>query len=106
MTVVAGLEITVAEVTLAPGEDTGWHYHDGPLLVVVRCGTLTREDARGTVSVHLAGDTFLEPPGPAAVHRGRCAGTVPVELFVVYALPPGAPRAVHVDRRCDISGSS
>ncbi|MFD9128852.1 cupin domain-containing protein [Kitasatospora sp. NPDC059571] len=84
-------EVTVQEVTLAPGAATGWHYHRGPLIVVVRSGTLTRLLADGTRRTAAAGTAFVEPAGRRRVHLGRNLGAEPVELLVTYLLPAGSP---------------
>ena len=90
-------ELLCAEVTLGPGESTGWHYHDGPLLAAVRSGTLTQYDADGAATVRAAGECFVERPGPDHVHVGVNLGCEPVELVVTYVIPPGAPLRVDAD---------
>ncbi len=35
-------DVAVLEITIAPGGSTGWHYHDGQVIAVVKSGTLTR----------------------------------------------------------------
>src|SRR5688572_18595975 len=35
-------DVAVLEITIAPGGSTGWHYHNGELIAVVKSGTLTR----------------------------------------------------------------
>ena len=89
--------LVCAEVVLAPGASTGWHYHDGPLLAAVRSGTLTQYDALGAAVVRRAGEAFVEPPGADHPHVGVNLGDVDVELVVTYAVPPGAPLRVDVD---------
>jgi quercetin dioxygenase-like cupin family protein len=90
-------ELVCAEVTLAPGASTGWHYHDGPLLAAVRAGTLTQFDAAGLTTVRRAGECFVEPAGPDHLHVGHNLGLEPVELLVTYVVPPGCPLRVDVD---------
>src|SRR5437870_3190727 len=34
-------DVAVLEITIAPGGSTGWHYHDGQVIAVVKSGTLT-----------------------------------------------------------------
>ncbi|MFJ6717116.1 cupin domain-containing protein [Streptomyces sp. NPDC091259] len=82
------------EIVIAPGECTGWHYHDVPLMAVVKCGTLTRVLHDDTVEVHSAGTTFVEPPGIDHIHLGRNLGTDPVVLQVTCSLAEDAPWSV------------
>ncbi|MGW1590390.1 cupin domain-containing protein [Streptomyces sp. NPDC002386] len=89
---VGGTDYTLREITIPPGQGTGWHYHDGPLYGVVKQGTLSHFDS-GCASdgVYRAGATIQEPSGPDRVHIGRNLGTTPVVLEVLYVLPHGAP---------------
>ncbi|MFF4321871.1 cupin domain-containing protein [Streptomyces sp. NPDC001568] len=84
------------EVVIAPGGCTGWHYHQVPLMAVVRAGTLTRILDDDTVEVHTVGDTFVEPEGLGHVHLGRNFGSEPIVLHVTCALPQGSPFAISV----------
>ncbi|MCX4457635.1 cupin domain-containing protein [Streptomyces sp. NBC_01728] len=91
-TTVGNTDYTLREITVPPGQSTGWHYHDGPLYGFVKQGTLSHFDAGcepdGT---YPAGRTITEPPGPGHVHIGRNEGSVPVVLDVLYVLPHGSP---------------
>jgi len=62
------------EVDLAPGGFTGSHTHRGPLLVVVKTGTLTHLDARCDVQTYAEGQAFIEPAGKEHVHMGQNLG--------------------------------
>ncbi|GDY33146.1 cupin domain-containing protein [Gandjariella thermophila] len=75
---------------LRPGATTGWHYHVGEEIAVVKSGVLTRFDATCTAKVYRAGDALVEPVGPDTVHIGANLGTEPVELYVVDVLPTDA----------------
>ncbi|MET9960663.1 cupin domain-containing protein [Streptomyces sp. NPDC006326] len=77
------------EVVIEPGGCTGWHFHEVPLIALVRSGTLTRILHDDTVVVHRAGDNFVEPPGIEHVHLGRNLGTDPVVLYVTSTLAEG-----------------
>ncbi|RKN12615.1 cupin domain-containing protein [Streptomyces radicis] len=92
-----GFVITPRVVTLAPGEDTGWHHHPGPLIALVASGTLTRTLDDCSVEVSTRGDTVVEPPGAAHVHIGRNLGTEPVVLYATYLTQEGSPLAVPAD---------
>ncbi|MFJ3881675.1 cupin domain-containing protein [Streptomyces sp. NPDC090077] len=82
------------EVVIPPGGCTGWHYHHVPLMAVVKSGTLTRFLSDGTVEVHPAGATFVEPAGAGHVHLGRNLGTRPVVLQITCALAEDDPWSV------------
>ncbi|MEU7554776.1 cupin domain-containing protein [Streptomyces sp. NPDC044571] len=77
------------EVVIEPGGCTGWHFHEVPLIALVRSGTLTRILHDHTVVVHRPGDNFVEPPGIEHVHLGRNLGPDPVVLYVTSTLAEG-----------------
>ncbi|MFD9002236.1 cupin domain-containing protein [Streptomyces sp. NPDC059582] len=89
---VGGTDYVLREITIPPGQATGWHYHDGPLYGFVRQGTLSHFDS-GCASdgVYRAGSAIQEPAGSGNVHIGRNLGDTPVVLDVLYVLPHGAP---------------
>ncbi|OLD93465.1 MAG: cupin [Candidatus Rokubacteria bacterium 13_1_20CM_4_68_9] len=82
-------EVAVREITIAPGGSTGWHYHEGALIAVVKSGTLTRTLHDCSTEQTLPGGSFVEPAGRNHVHIGRNLGTEPVVLLVTSVLPPG-----------------
>lgn len=88
----AKTDVAVLEITIAPGGSTGWHYHDGPVIAVVKSGTLTRTLRDCSTEVTSAGGSFVEPAGSHHVHIGRNLGTQPVVLLATYVLPAGQPR--------------
>ncbi|GAA4623709.1 hypothetical protein GCM10023196_020970 [Actinoallomurus vinaceus] len=89
-------EVVVRTITIPPGGTTGWHYHPGRLIGVVRSGTLTRYEADCRPRVYPVGSALVEPSGPREVHLGRNLGRTPVVLVVTYLDPVGAPLAVPV----------
>ncbi|WP_119581421.1 cupin domain-containing protein [Streptomyces europaeiscabiei] len=87
-----GTDYILREVTIPPGQATGWHYHDGPLYGVVKQGTLSHYDSTcETDGVYGTGDSIQEPAGTDYVHIGRNLGDTPLVLLVLYVLPHGAP---------------
>ncbi|WP_433200511.1 cupin domain-containing protein [Nocardia sp. CA-107356] len=88
---VAGTDLVVREITIAPGGSTGWHYHDGPVFGFVRSGTLTHPGPDCVAPVYRTGDFIYEPEGAWNVHIGRNLGPDPLILDVVYAPPTGMP---------------
>ncbi|WP_251054098.1 cupin domain-containing protein [Streptomyces sp. ISL-66] len=87
-------DLVTREISIGPGGSTGWHYHLVPLMAVVGSGTLTRILSDGTVEVHHAGSSFVEPAGIQHVHLGRNLGAEPVVLHITAAIAEGAPFAV------------
>lgn len=93
-TTVNGTDYTLREITIPPGQSTGWHYHDGPLYGVVKQGTLSHFDSScETDGVYHTGDTIQEPAGTEYIHIGRNLGDTPLVLDVLYVLPHGSPFA-------------
>ncbi|MER6912832.1 cupin domain-containing protein [Streptomyces sp. NPDC000594] len=90
-------DVVVRTITIEPGGSTGWHYHDGQLLVVVKSGTLTRTLHDCSVEVMPAGSAFTEPSGVEHRHIGRNLGTEPVVLYATYVLPQGSRLAEEAD---------
>lgn len=90
-------DVIVRTITIAPGDSTGWHYHHGQLLAVVKSGTLTRTLQDCSVEVAPAGSAFIEPSGAEHRHIARNAGSEPVVLYVTYLLPQGSPLSVDAE---------
>ncbi|MCF3135494.1 cupin domain-containing protein [Streptomyces olivochromogenes] len=87
-----GTDYVLREITIPPGQATGWHYHDGPLYGFVKQGTLSHFDSTcAQDGRYRAGDALREPAGPGNVHIGRNLGDTPLVLDVLYVLPHGAP---------------
>jgi quercetin dioxygenase-like cupin family protein len=87
-----GRDFIIRESTIDPGGSTGWHFHDGTLLLAIKQGTVTHNAANCSVDgIYKPGDTFTEPAGPEHVHIGRNLGATPVILEVIYVLPAGKP---------------
>ena len=86
-------DTVVQQITLAAGGHTGWHTHHGPVVVVVKTGTVTLVDAdRRSCTSHTyqAGQAFVDP-GQGNVHVARNTGTTTAELWATYFdVPPGA----------------
>ncbi|PXX54086.1 hypothetical protein DFR70_12567 [Nocardia tenerifensis] len=93
-TTVADTHYILRELTVQPGGTTGWHYHDGPLIAVVRKGVLTHYDSSCAVDgTYRPGETINERSGVGYTHIGRNQGSEPLVLDVLYRLPVGAPPA-------------
>jgi quercetin dioxygenase-like cupin family protein len=89
---VGDTDYTLREITVPPGQATGWHYHDGTVYGWVKQGTLTHYHSDCTVDgVYPRGTVVREPGGPSDVHLGRNLGDTPLVLEVLYVLPHGSP---------------
>jgi hypothetical protein len=99
-------DIAVANITIAPGAHSGWHYHPGPVLVVVKTGSITfyhsarsREDGEGADDAacpptrYNAGSTFTESGGVVGIARNE--GTVEATAVATFFAPP-APSPLRI----------
>ena len=88
-------DIEVSNQTGAPNGSTGgWHYHPGPVFVLVKSGVATLYDAVGlgcTVRTFPAGSAFIEGTNP---HALRNEGPAPLEITAVFFVPAGSPRRI------------
>jgi quercetin dioxygenase-like cupin family protein len=84
-------DFVFARVTLQPAGYTGWHTHPGPLLVVVRSGTLTRYDSDCDARMYTTGQAFTEPAGRRHIHIGVNKTRAPVVLDITYVVRAGGP---------------
>jgi len=89
---VGDTDYILREITIPPGQATGWHYHDGTLYGYIKEGTLSHFDSKcESDGVYRTGSFIQEPSGSAHVHIGVNRGTTPLVLDVLYVLPHGAP---------------
>jgi quercetin dioxygenase-like cupin family protein len=94
-TTVGRTDYILREITIPPGQATGWHYHLGTLYGWVKQGTLSHFGTTcASDGVYPRGSFIREVPGAENVHIGINRGTVPVVLDVLYVLPTGAPLSV------------
>ena len=92
---VDGTEYVTKQITIAPGGSTGWHWHPGQVLGVIREGTLTHDAANCLQDgVYPPGSPITEGIGPDNVHEGRNLGPEPVVMWVLYIQPVGQPLAI------------
>jgi quercetin dioxygenase-like cupin family protein len=86
-------ETVVQQIILAPGGQTGWHTHPGPVVVVIKSGALTfysGEHSGCAVETYTAGQAFVDS-GQGHVHlAANLSATENVELWATYFdVPPG-----------------
>lgn len=85
-------ETVVQQIIIAPGGSTGWHSHPGPVVVLIKSGTMSfydSEDPTCTVRTYSAGQSFVDS-GQGHVHIARNEGATNLELWATYFdVPPG-----------------
>jgi len=88
-------DIAVANVVVTPGGHSGWHYHPGPVLVVVKTGTITfymGDDPTCSPQFPPAGTTFIENGGMVGIARNE--GTVDATVVATFFVPAGSPTRI------------
>lgn len=109
-------DIAVSNVVVSPGSSSGWHSHPGPVLVIVKTGTITfyragkhggqngdhengdnrRNAPTCSRTVYPAGSAFVEVPAPGHVMLAKNEGSTEATVTATYFAPPGA--ALRIDR--------
>ncbi len=85
-------DITVLNMTYAPGQSSGWHHHRGIHAVAVVSGQLTVYDQDCVAHTYGSGDAYI---GGQLPHLVRNEGTEPATMVVTYVNPTGpAPAQV------------
>ncbi|WP_329568165.1 cupin domain-containing protein [Kitasatospora sp. NBC_01266] len=82
----------IRTISIAPGANTGWHYHPAPVQAVLLSGELTRVLEDGRVEITRPGQFLIELP--QQVHIGYNHGTEPVVILANYQVPEGSPLAI------------
>ena len=80
-------DIAVSTIAVAPGGHSGWHFHPGPVVVVVTKGAITfyhASDPTCTGTRYPVGTAFVEAGGDVGIARNEEAGetTVVATFFV------------------------
>ena len=90
--------LTFRQLLMDPNEVSGWHYHPGTLISVVKRGSVAVEDGCGGEDVYNVGDAF-EAVGER-IHRAK-AGAEQLEEYNLFITPQGMMPTVQVpERRC------
>jgi hypothetical protein len=90
------LDVAVQTITFAPGAQSGWHSHPGPVFISVKEGTMTfyeSDDPQCKPIVRRAGQGFLDVGDHAHIARNETTATA--VNVVTYFAPPGA--AIRID---------
>jgi quercetin dioxygenase-like cupin family protein len=78
----APAQLTALEITLQPGQQTGWHTHPVPLFGYILEGELTVDYGPKGQRVYRKGDGLAEAMTEA--HNGRNLGATPVTILAVF----------------------
>ena len=76
--------LTFRQLLMDPNEVSGWHYHPGTLISVVKRGTVAVEDGCGGDDVHNVGDAFVAVG--ERIHRAK-AGAEQLEEYNLFVTP-------------------
>jgi hypothetical protein len=85
-------DIAVVNIVVPPGGHSGWHYHPGPVLVVVKTGTITfymGDDPSCSPQPHPFNTTFIEQGGMVGIARNE--GAVEATVTATFFAPAGSP---------------
>jgi quercetin dioxygenase-like cupin family protein len=88
----APAQLTALEITLAPGQQTGWHTHPVPLFGYILDGELTVDYGPKGQRVYRKCDGFAEATNEA--HNGRNLTERPVTILAVFAGMEGVKDSV------------
>ncbi len=87
----APAQLTALEITLQPGQQTGWHTHPVPLFGYILEGELTVDYGAKGQRIYRKGDGLAEAMNEA--HNGRNLGQSPVTILAVFAGMEGVPNS-------------
>lgn len=83
--------ITAVEITLQPGQQTGWHTHPVPLFGYMLEGELTIDYGPKGTRVFRKGDALAEAMNQP--HNGRNTGQGPMRILAVFMGSDGQPNS-------------
>ncbi len=87
-------ETVMQQIVIAPGGQTGWHSHPGPVVVLIKSGQMSFYDSENrlgcTPRIYSAGEAFVDS-GQGHVHTARNESqSENLELWATYFdVPPG-----------------
>lgn len=89
-------DVYVAQNTVAPGADSGWHTHPGPSVVLVKSGVASVYDGNDPSCAPVtypAGSGFIDAGG-GHVHLVRNTGADPLVTVAFQIVPTGDARRI------------
>ena len=88
-------KITAAIVTMQPGQSTGWHRHDAPLIAYILEGQITVDYGPDGTRTYREGDSLIE--AFETRHNGTNTGDGIVRILAVFAGAEGTQNTVSED---------
>lgn len=93
--VVDAQQTVMQQIVIGPGGHTGWHSHPGPVVVLIKAGTMSfydGDDPTCTARTYNVGEAFVDS-GQGHVHIARNESTTQnLELWATYFdVPPPPP---------------
>lgn len=85
-------QLSSSILTLAPGQQTGWHLHDAPLYFYVMSGSVEVSYEGGITKTYDAGTAVIE--AIETPHNGRNPGATDTVVLVVNIGAEGVPNTV------------
>ena len=87
-----GQKVTGVLVEYGPGESSPPHHHtdQGSVVAYVIEGAIRSKVNDGPVTVHQAGESWVEPPGAAHAESANASATEPARLLAVFVAADGA----------------
>jgi quercetin dioxygenase-like cupin family protein len=85
-------DVVMRQLTFAPGSNSGWHSHPGPVYVIVTQGSVVNyhaDDPSCTGAKISAGQGFVETPGDIHMVRNEDATTTAVLVVTFTDVPVG-----------------
>ena len=84
-------QVSMTQVTYAPGASSKPHQHHGPVFVYVVEGIVELQIKGGPLTTVHAGETFYEPPGAVHVVSRNASATEPAKLVAFIVGKAGTP---------------
>jgi quercetin dioxygenase-like cupin family protein len=84
------VDVVSVEVHFAPGASAGWHFHPGPVFVVVKSGTISVYDESCTKHTYTTNDTFFEAGRAASLLVKNESVDTEVVVYGTFIVPVGA----------------
>ncbi len=95
-------DVLQTDLIFQPGGTTGWHYHPGPVVVVIKTGALTEIESNGCMTVHPAGSAFFESPD--VVHNVINQTGVVTEVLATFLSPTGTQPLIPASNPGNVCG--
>ena len=84
------VDVATLEVTFAPGASAGWHFHPGPVFVVIREGTLSVWTEDCVKTTYSPGSVFFEEGRAASLLVKNESADTTVRVYGTFIVPVGA----------------